>query len=486
MSASLSDDPGRCYQPGTYSGRTAVGESFDVVIIGSGPGGYVAAIRAAQLGLKTAIVEKDKRLGGTCLHRGCIPTKSLLWTAELWTHLNHAAEFGIDGNEPVLNWAQALKHKEKIVTKGANGVDFLMKKNKVTVVKGHGRLAGKGRVEVSGEGVAVLETKNVVLATGSVPKALPGVAVDHERILSSDSVFGLAQPPKSLIVLGAGAVGVEFASVFNHLGTETTIVEYLPHLLPIEDEDVSKELEKLFRRRGITQLLGAKVEKAERSGKGVKVMVQVDGKPEVLEAEQVLSAVGRSPVTADLGLEKTQVVLERGFVKVDAFMRTGEPNVYAIGDIVPTPMLAHVASAEGILAVEHIAGKNPKPVNYDRVPSATYCYPEVASVGLTEKKAREKGHDVKVGVFPFSANNKAAIAEAGVGLTKIVSDKKFDEVLGVHIIGPHATELLAEACVGLQLETTTEDLAHTMHAHPTLSESLREAAEATLGHAIHI
>ncbi len=463
-------------------------ETFDVVIIGSGPGGYVAAIRAGQLGLKTALVERDKRLGGTCLHRGCIPTKSLLWTAELYSHVLEAAEFGIDLKNPAINWVQALKHKEKVVTKGANGIDFLMKKNKVTVVKGHGRIAGKGKVEVSGEGGAkqTLETKNIILATGSVVKSLPNVKIDHKRVVSSDSILELPQIPKSLIVLGAGAVGMEFASIFNHVGAETTLVEYLPHLLPIEDEDASKEIEKQYKRRKINFLLGAKVETVQLTDKGVKVLMQVGTETKTLEAEMLLSAVGRAPVTEDIGLEKTQIKLERGFIKTDSMMRTAEPNVYAIGDVVPTPMLAHVASSEGILAVEHIAGKNPQPINYDRVPSATYCYPEVASVGLTEKKAKERGFDVKTGVFPFSAITKASISEEGIGMVKVVAEKKYDEVLGIHLVGPHATELLAEACVALRLETTTEEIAQTMHAHPTLSEIMREAAEATLGHAIHI
>ncbi len=462
-------------------------DAFDLVIIGSGPGGYVAAIRAGQLGLKTAIVEQDKRLGGTCLLRGCIPTKSLLWTAELYAHVLAAAEFGIDLKNPAINWAQAQKHKDKVVTKGANGIDYLMKKNKVTVVKGHGRLIGKGKVEVAGEaGKQTLETKNIILATGSVPKALAGVDVDHKRIFNSDSILQIEKLPSSIIVLGAGAVGCEFASIFNHVGCKTTLVEYLPHLLPIEDEDASKELEKQFRRRKIDYVLGAKVEKAEAGEKGTKVSMQVGNEPRILEAEIVLSAVGRAPVTEDVGLETTNIKTERGFIKTDEFMRTTEPNVYAIGDIVPTQMLAHVASAEGILAVEHIAGKEPQPINYDRVPSATYCYPEVASVGLTEKKARERGYDVKVGVFPFSAITKASISEEGIGMVKMISEKKYDEVLGVHLVGPHATELLAEACVALRLEATTEEIARTIHAHPTLSEIIHEGAELTLGHPIHI
>jgi dihydrolipoamide dehydrogenase len=399
-----------------------------------------------------------------------------------------AAEFGIDVKNPAINWAQAQKHKDKVVTKGANGIDFLMKKNKVTVVKGHGRIAGKGKVEVTLEagGKQVLDTKNILLATGSVPKSLPNVKVDHKLVLNSDSILQVPEVPKSIIVLGAGAVGVEFASIFNHVGAETTIVEYLPHLLPIEDEDASKEIERIFRKRKINFELGAKVETVEPGGKGVKVTMSVGNEKKTLEAQMLLSAVGRSPVTEDIGLEKTNIKLDRGYIKTDAMMRTSEPNVYAIGDIVPTPMLAHVASSEGIVAVEHIAGKNPHAINYDLVPSATYCYPEVASVGLTEKKARERGYDVKTGVFPFSAITKASISEEGMGMVKVVADKKYDEVLGVHMVGPHATELLAEACVALKLETTTEEIAATMHAHPTLSEIMREAAEATLGHAIHI
>ncbi len=462
---------------------------FDVVIIGSGPGGYVAAIRAGQLGLKTALIEKDKKLGGTCLHRGCIPTKSLLYTAELYSHILHAAEMGIDLTNPTVNWAQAQKHKQKVVDKGAAGIDFLMKKNKVTVVKGHGRITGKGKVEVTltEGGKQTLETKNIILAMGSVPKSLPNVPVDHKRVMNSDSVLEIEKIPKSIIVLGAGAVGTEFASVFAHVGSETTIVEFLPNLLPIEDIDLSKELEKQFKRlRKIEVMTSTRVEKVETGAKGVKVTVVAGAETKVLEAEILLSAVGRSPVTNDAGLDKTNLVLDRGFIKVDANQRTSEPNVFAIGDITPYPMLAHVASAQGIVAVEFIAGKNPPPINYDLVPSATYCYPEVASVGLSEKKAKERGHDVKTGVFPFSAITKASISDEGFGLVKVVSDKKYDEVLGVHLIGPHATELLAEACVALKLETTTEEITRTMHAHPTLSEIIREAAEATMGHAIHI
>jgi len=468
-----------------------VADAFDVVIIGSGPGGYVAAIRAGQLGLKTALVEKDKKLGGTCLHRGCIPTKSLLWTAELFAHIQHAAEFGINVANPIVDWAQAQKHKQKVVDKGAAGIDFLMKKNKVTVFKGFGTIAGKGKVEVKlteGATTQVLDTKNIVIATGSVVTTLPSIKIDDQRILSSDSILSLDRIPKSLIVLGAGAVGTEFASVFAHVGSQVTIVEFMPNLLPIEDIDSSKELEKFFKRRKIDVMTSTKFESIETTPTGVKVVVTLpDGTKKTLEAEYFLSAVGRAPVTKGIGLEKTNIqLMPKGTIAVDSMMRTSEPNVYAIGDITPYPWLAHCASAQGIVAVEHIAGKNPHPVNYDRVPNATYCYPEVASVGLTEKKAKEKGYDVKTGIFPFSAITKASISDEGMGMVKIVSDKKYDEVLGVHLVGPHATELLAEACVALKLETTTEELAQTMHAHPTLSEIMREAAEATLGHAIHI
>lgn len=464
-------------------------DTFDVVIIGSGPGGYVAAIRAGTLGLKTALIEKDKKLGGTCLHRGCIPTKSLLWTAELYAHILHAAEFGIDLKNPSVNWGQAMKHKQKVVDKGAAGISFLMKKRNVTVFNGVGKIAGKGKVEVTAGdgGKQTLDTKNIIIATGSVVKGLPNVPIDHKQIVSSDSILELPEVPKSLIVLGAGAVGTEFASIFNHVGTEVTLVEYMPRILPIEDEECSKELAKHLKRRKIEILTGTKLEKVELGKDGVTALVDTGTEKKTLKAQMLLSAVGRAPVTKDIGLEKTNIQLEKnGTIKTDANMRTTEPNVYAIGDVCPTPMLAHVASAQGILAVEHIAGKNPPPLNYDRVPNATYCYPEVASVGLTEAKAKERGYDVKVGVFPFSAITKASISDEGIGMVKIVSEKKYDEVLGVHLVGPHATELLAEACVALKLETTTEELARTMHAHPTLSEIIHETAELTLGHSIHV
>jgi len=473
-------------------GVNSMSEMYDLIVMGGGPGGYVAAIRARQLGLKTALVEKDGQLGGTCLHRGCIPTKSLLWTAELYSHVLEAAAFGIELEKPRVHWEAAQAHKAKVVNKGALGIDYLMKKNKVTVFHGHGRLLGKGQVEVAKAGAKegekqLLQAKHIVLATGSIPRSLPNVVVDHQRVLNSDSMLQIPQLPKSLIVLGAGAVGTEFASIFNQLGAEVTLVEYMPHVLPIEDEDISKELEKHLKRRKMTLALGASVEKVEVTPQGVKVTAKKEGEVVAFEAEYLLSAVGRAPVTFGVGIENTAIQLDaKGFVPVDAFQRTAEPNLYAIGDICPTPMLAHVASAQAVLAVEHLAGKKAEPIRYDRIPSATYCFPEVASVGLSEKKAKEKGHDVKTGIFPFSAISKASISNQAVGLAKIVSDKKYDEVLGVHLVGPHATELLAEACIALRLEATTEDIARTIHAHPTLSEIMREAAEATLGTPLHI
>lgn len=465
-------------------------DAFDVAILGSGPGGYVAAIRAGQIGLKTVLIEKDAKLGGTCLHRGCIPTKALLWTAELYAHIQHADQFGIKVADPSLDWAQAQKHKQKVVDKGAGGIDYLMKKNKVTVVKGLGKLAGKGAIDVAltSGGTQRITAKNIIIATGSVVSTLKSITIDDDRVLSSDSILSLAKVPKSLIVLGAGAVGTEFASIFNHAGSAVTLIEFLPHVLPIEDEEVSAELEKQLKRRKIEVMTGTTFESIEKGGPGVKVTVKLpDGKKKVLEAEYFLSAVGRSPVTKDIGLDKTNIqVNPKGSIAVDAMMRTTEAGVYAIGDVTTYPMLAHVASAMATVAVEHIAGKNPRPINMDRIPSATYCYPEVASVGLTEKKAKERGYDVKVGVFPFSAITKASISNEAIGFAKIVSDKKYDEVLGVHLVGPHATELLAEACVALQLETTTEEIARTIHAHPTLSEIMHEAAEVVLGHPVHI
>ncbi len=464
-------------------------EQFDVTVIGAGPGGYVAAIRAAQVGLKTAIIEKDKDLGGTCLLRGCIPTKELLHSAHVFDLITDPKEFGVSVEGFKLHFDKVMERKNKVVGKLSKGVEFLMKKNKITVFKGHGRLEGKGRVTVTGaDGKAQeVSTKNVIIATGSAPRLLPNLEVKSPRVVTSDELLDFDHVPKSMIVLGAGAVGVEFASVFKRFGSDVTVVELLPRIVPIEDEETSAELQRAFRKRGIKVMTNTRFESARVNPGDVEITCTgADGKPVTLKAETLLVAIGRRPVTDGLGLEKTKIESDRGYLKVDQYMRTAEPNVYAIGDVVPTPWLAHVASKEGCLAAEHIAGKNPHPINYNHVPNCTYCEPEIGSVGLSEAKAKEKGYQVKVGKFPFSALGKAMILGETEGFVKVVSDARYDEILGVHIIGPHATDLLAEACVALGLEATTTELGQIMHAHPTLSEAVMEAAEAVHGMATSI
>lgn len=460
-----------------------------MTIIGSGPGGYVAAVRAGQLGLKAAIVEKDKRLGGTCTLRGCIPTKQLLMSAHVYEQMRHAADFGVQAADIKLAFADVQKRKEKVVMKNSKGIEYLMKKNKVTTFKGTGRLAGQGKVEVTDEDgkKQTIQTRNIIIATGSAVRPIPGFETDGERVVNSDHILELKEVPKSLIVMGAGAVGVEFASVYSRFGCDTTIVELMPRLLPLEDEEISKELEKAFRKRGLKSQVDTKLEKMEKTDKGV-ILTGKTAKGEAvrLEAEMLLVAVGRMPYTAGLGLEGTKIKVERGAIQVDEYLRTGESNIYAIGDVIPTPLLAHLASKEGILAVEQIAGQHVQPINMRLVPSCTYCDPEVASVGLTEAGARKEGYDVKTGKFPFSASGKARILGEEEGFVKVVSESKYDEILGVHIIGPHATELIAEACVAMQLESTAEELGRTMHAHPTVSEAVMEAAEGVHNLAIHI
>jgi dihydrolipoamide dehydrogenase len=464
-------------------------EEFDLIIVGSGPGGYVAGIRAGQLGLKTAVVEKDPKLGGTCLHRGCIPTKALLHTAAVLDEIREAGGLGIDVAEPKLDVGRAQERKRKVVDSNARGIEGLFKKNKVTWLRGFGRLTGPHDVEVEGpDGKAVYGAKHVMIATGSVPRDIPIAPADGRRVLNSDHILELDRVPASLAVLGAGAVGTEFASIYTSFGTKVTLIEMLPRVLPIEDEEVSAELEKALRRRGIKVLTGTRMagfEMAAAADTGVRLSLEKDGKADTLEAEMLLVAVGRKPVTENLGLEALGIELERGYVKINPTMQTAVPHVYAIGDVVNTPWLAHVASAEGILAVEHMAGLPVRPINYDRVPSCTYCEPEVASVGLTEAKARERGYDVQVGKFPLTALGKAKILGKTAGFVKVVRETKYDELLGVHIVGAHATDLIAEACVALQMEGTDEELFRTMHAHPTLSEAVMEAAHAAHSQAIH-
>jgi dihydrolipoamide dehydrogenase len=461
--------------------------AFDVVVIGAGPGGYVAAIRAGQLGLKTAIIEKDKNLGGTCLLRGCIPTKALLHTADVFEEFKHARDIGVVADGVSLDFPQAQKRKNKVVLKLAKGVEFLMKKNKVQVFKGAARIEKPGKITVTRDDSSsdAVETKNIIVATGSVPRSLPTLPIDGQQIITSDEILELSEIPKSLIVLGAGAVGVEFASMYARFGSDVVLLELLPRLLPLEDEEISAELLKSFKKQGIKSFTGANFQSAIVEDGNVRATARIGDQDREFTAEKLLVAVGRRAYTDGLGLENTKLELERGYIKVDEYMRTAEAGIYAIGDVVPTPWLAHVASAEGIVAVEHIAGKEARPINYDRVPNCTYCQPEVASVGLTEAKARERGYDVKVGRFPVPVIAKAQILGAAEGMVKVVSDKKYDEVLGIHIIGPHATELIVEGSVALQMESTVEELIHTMHAHPTVAESIHEAVEDVHGMMIH-
>ncbi|HYO16015.1 MAG TPA: dihydrolipoyl dehydrogenase [Thermoanaerobaculia bacterium] len=462
-------------------------EEFDLIIIGSGPGGYVAGIRAGQLGLKTAVVEKDPKFGGTCTHRGCIPTKALLHTAAVLDEIRDAKALGIQVAEPTLDIDTAQDRKQKVVDSNAKGIEFLFKKNKVTGLHGRGRLTGPHEVEVEGPdgNKTTYGAKFVMIATGSVPRDIPIAPADGERILNSDHVLELRRVPASLAVLGAGAVGTEFASIYASFGAKVTLIEMLPRVLPIEDEEVSAELQKALRKRGLDVMTGTKLQSVERTDGGLRLKLE-GGKKDTVEAEMLLVAIGRRPVTENIGLEELGIELERGYVKVNEFMATSVPHIYAIGDVINTPWLAHVASAEGVLAAEHMAGEKVRPINYDRVPSCTYCEPEVASVGLTEAKARERGYDVQTGKFPFSALGKARIIGKTEGFVKVVRDKKYDEVLGVHIIGAHATDMIAEACVALQMEGTDEELLRTMHAHPTLSEAVMEAAHMAHGQAIHI
>ncbi len=464
--------------------------NYDVVVIGSGPGGYVAAIHAAQSGLKTAIVEKDPTLGGTCLNVGCIPTKALLESAHLYDKMKESSKFGLKVTGLEVDWSGVQGYRDKVVRQNTNGVAYLMRKNTIAVHKGHGRLLGGGKVSVTAEGggVETLTAKNIILATGSVCASFGFIPMDHERIVNSDDILKLPFIPKRMVVMGAGAVGTEFASVYNTFGTEVTIIEVLDRLVPLEDADISAELDKAFKKRKIGCLTGHKIQKVERKGDVVKVAVQGPaGESIEMECDIFLMAAGRRPVTADVGLDKTKIVAtKRGTVEVDGFMRTAEPGVYAIGDIVDTPWLAHVASHEGILAVDHIAGKDCHPIDYNRTPNCTYCHPEIGSIGLTEQKARDKGYEVRVGTFPFSANPRARIMQESEGMIKIVADAKYDEVLGIHIIGPKATELILEGGMALALESTVEDIIHTMHAHPTLGEALGEAAHAVHGMALHI
>jgi len=468
---------------------------YDVIVIGAGTGGYVAAIRAAQLGLHTAVVEKQKALGGTCLLVGCIPTKALLEHAHALKVVRRAQEFGVkvaDAASASIDMAQVQARKDRIVGGLTKGVEFLFKKNKIDWIKGTARLTGNGGVEVyEGERQSLRARREIIVATGSAPRGVPGVEIDRRRIITSDEAVALREVPKAIVVVGSGAVGVEFASIFNRFGSDVTIVELLPRLVPVEDEAISAELEKSFRKLGITVHTGAKVTSAKASGDGVDVEVQLgDGAAKRVRADYVLVATGRGPVTAGLDADRVGLQMEKGYVKVDAMYRTNVPGISAIGDVItiggPHPQLAHVSSAEGIVAAERIAGRETRAIDYDHVPACTYCDPEIGSVGLTEAEAKARGYDVRVGTFPFGVLGRAKMAGETEGFVKIVAEKKYDELLGVHMIGARSTELVAEATVALGLESTVEHLIRTIHAHPTFAEAIGEAAHAVHGAAIHL
>ena len=468
---------------------------YDVIIIGAGTGGYVAAIRAAQLGLKTAVVEKQKALGGTCLLWGCIPTKALLEHAHALKIVQHAKDWGVTLPAGLvgIDMGQVQTRKDRIVGGLTKGVEFLFKKNKIDWIKGTARLTGNGGVDVfEGDKQTLRARKEIIVATGSTPRGVPGVEIDRRRIITSDEAIQLRDVPKTLVIMGSGAVGVEFASIFARFGSDVTIIELLPRLVPVEDEAVSAELEKSFRKQGITSHTGTRVTAARVSGDGVDIEAQLaDGTVKKLRADYLLVATGRAPVTEGLNADGVGLQIEKGYVRVDAQYRTNIPGISAIGDVITLgtpghPQLAHVSSAEGILSAERIAGQDLRPLNYDHVPGCTFCDPEIGSVGLTEQEAKARGFDVRIGTFPFAVLGRAKMAGETDGFVKIVADKKYDEVLGVHMIGARSTELVAEATVALRLESTVEDLIRTIHAHPTMAEAIGEAAHATHGAAIHL
>jgi dihydrolipoamide dehydrogenase len=460
--------------------------NYDLIVVGGGPGGYVAAIRARQLGLKTALVERE-HMGGICLNWGCIPTKALLHNAEVVRLLGEGKTYGFsfDTASLTIDYAVAQKRSRQVSARLVKGVNFLMKKNAVDVFEASGSLKSATEVELSsGE---TLSAKHIILATGARARSIPGVEIDGERVIHYHHALELTELPKSVVVIGAGAIGTEFAYVWRSYGVEVTMVEMLPTMLPLEDADVSAEIGKAFKRLGVKVHTKTKVDKVEsKPGSGVAVTVSADGQAQTIAADKALMAIGVQPNSENLGLDKVGVALNRGWVQVDECMRTNVPGVYAIGDVTGKMPLAHVASAQGILAVEAIAGLDPQPLSYPDLPRCTYASPEVASVGLTEAQAREQGYDVKVGQFPFRANGKALAIDDYEGFVKIVSEAKYDEVLGVHMIGPHVTDMIAEATGMIRLETTTEELARTVHPHPTLSEVVMEAAHVVLGHPIQI
>jgi len=464
--------------------------NYDVIVIGSGPGGYPAAIRASQLGLKTAIVERES-LGGICLNWGCIPTKALLKSAQVFEYISHASDYGIAVKGASADFSGMVKRSRNVAQGMSKGVNFLMRKNKIDVIKGYGRIQRGKSVEVTDEKgeKKTYKAPHIIIATGGRARELPNLPIDGKKIIGYRKAMTLEKQPKKMVVVGAGAIGVEFAYFYRTLGTEVTVVEFMAQgLVPREDKDVSKELTKIFKKSGINVLANTSVEKVDTKGKTCKVTVKSrkDGKEEVIDCDVVLSAVGVSPNTEDIGLEALGIKTDRGMVKVDDFYRTNVSGIYAIGDVIPTQALAHVATAEGILCVEKIAGHNPEPIDYNNIPGCTYCIPEIASVGYTEEAAKEAGYELKVGKFPFSASGKASAAGAKNGFVKVIFDAKYGEFLGAHMIGYNVTEMIAEVVTARKLETTGHEIIKAIHPHPTMSEAVMEAAAAAYDEVIHL
>ncbi len=461
-------------------------QQYDIAIIGSGPGGYVAAIRASQLGLKTALIEREN-LGGVCLNWGCIPTKALLKNAEVIETFKHARDYGISYDNFSFDFGKIIQRSRKVATINSKGVEFLMNKNKIDVHYGNAEITGPGSIQLTGkEGKSTVSAKNIIVATGGRPRPLPGADFDGDKIISSREAMSLDKQPESLVIVGAGAIGVEFAYFYNSIGTKVTIIEMLDSLLPIEDREITSVLEKNFKKSKIDVHTSTKVESVKTSANGVELTYSKDGKSETIKADKVLVAIGVQGNVENLGLEKAGVQVERGFIKTNEWYETNIKGIYAIGDIIGPPLLAHVASHEGTICVEKIAGKTPHALDYESIPGCTYCQPQVASIGLTEEKAKAAGYEIKVGKFPYAASGKARAIGEREGMVKLIFDKKYGELLGAHIIGAEATELIAELGLAKTLESTAVDLLNTVHAHPTLSEMIMEAAGDSLGEAVHI